>query len=1181
MRRKSYFYNQVQNLRRFFRRQVKRVICMAAVSATMLTSVPFVTYTDVYAKGQTTREQMEALSIPNEKVTTYDLSNDASLISEKKIVDYYGRETTIKVIEINITENGNYVITGSNRIDDTLIDTHIIVAEGVKANITFDGAKIENSTRYVSYIGFSVQEIYNPVFPVMDILGDANIFVKENSELISAAAEENPVIRVTGEMTVEESDAALKLTVGKEVDESGKRVVNSDMYAVSGYADGVRSRGSMTVKGGNLDITGGINRLERFTMTGGTITSTCKNMEEAALVANDITIAGGNCSIDASYYPKAVIFEGKRNIQFSAGTIEVNHLDGSTVRGIVTFSSPNTRITGGKLKLDDQIVIQDTMDAYGNMVNLFDLTGLPKNQNVAAINGYPVEGLQTTSDGELKGVALPYSSNLIQMENGNLYKYDYLYEDEKETMVADENSDPAVYEVPLKLVEEDGTLIEQKKVYLPEGFEMQDYFDGSNFYQYFNEGGEQYPQVTIGNDDALILKKTCTVTLDGKPYSGDVLPEGSMYVWKTEDSYGLWYYTFYPGDPVPSGKNIALESVPSVQKEGKWYVSLKSKEDIDRIKIMTELDPTINILLETDLDFSGDESVYSLLGTVYYGVFDGNRHTISNAKLYVENWYAITERNYGTIKNVHFENITNQTSKMSCRTGVICEENYGTVENCSVKNSVIKTLARNYNEETGEVSPYDKAKDYSALVGGNFGTIRGCFASGVNFEGEGVTYPLTHEFPNSIIENTYYEAEEETRDGTARTKGQFASGEVCSLLNQGVTDGSQYWYQNVDNDAVDDVPVADDSHGTVYEVYVGCSMRGYSNSALYGTPSHEVDYTVKDNVLTGVCKADPSHTVTMTLTAEDAVCDGTEHKAVLNKTYSDAWGNAEVDAEIVYTRDGETTTDLTSAGMVKASVTAGGKMIEVTYTIKVAATPTASPAASPSATPSASPAATPTVSPAVTPSASPKTTPTANPTATPAATLPPASDPVVLPPANPPADDKSTPAPDNKPVIEPGATKAPAAAKTPQAVGSKIKIKKRGTFKVIKSSGKTPEVELTKLFLSKKDKYISIPKTVKVNGVTYKVTAIAKRAFAGNKNLKAVVIGKNVKEIGVMAFYNCPNLKTVTIKSTQLKAKTVGAKAFAKIYEKASVQIPKAKKAAYTKWLKDRGIGGKQKIVTD
>ena len=163
------------------------------------------------------------------------------------------------------------------------------------------------------------------------------------------------------------------------------------------------------------------------------------------------------------------------------------------------------------------------------------------------------------------------------------------------------------------------------------------------------------------------------------------------------------------------------------------------------------------------------------------------------------------------------------------------------------------------------------------------------------------------------------------------------------------------------------------------------------------------------------------------MTAEDAKYDGKEHKAVLNKTYSDTWKEAatDVDAKIIYTRDGKPTTDLTSAGTIKASVTMGDAAAEVTYTIKV--TPTPTPTATPMASPSAAPTATPTVSPSAVPSAGP--------TATPAGT-----NPGSVPSADPSEGNKAaaTPAPSDKSVIAPGETKTPAATKAPEAEGTKI-----------------------------------------------------------------------------------------------------------------------------------------------
>ena len=1158
MLRENYFYNRNQqnrNLRRSLRRRAKKVISIVALAATLVTSIPFAAYTDAYAKGQTTLDEMKALSIPTENAITYNLA-DASLITNKTFMDYYGEKMTVKVIEINITKDGNYVITGSNEINGELIDTHITVAEGVEANITFDGATIKNQTKY-AVCSQRTSIIYNPIFPVMDIFGNANIYVESDSELMSAGAEENPVIRVTGKMTVKDSEAVLKLT--PRADEKnpgeGKMVICGNMTGA------IQPAGSLTVEGGNLDVTGYIKSIDKFIMTGGTITSTCLR-ETGTLTANDITILGGiwNQSIITYGNSESKLFEADRTVQVSGGSIQVKWII-SNPRDVVAFSSPSTHIIGGNLKLGDGFVLEDTLDAYGNETKLFDLTGLPKNADVEEVNGYPVEGIQTTSDGEWKNAALPCCSNLIKMKNGTLYKFNYEYdsENQKGTMVADTENSPVVHDVTLKLTEEDGTPIGKKEIQAVDGFTMKsEYYDGKNYYTYVDDNGEQLSEIRIESSSELTLKKSSTVTLDGKPFAGEMVPSDSMYMWEKDDYF---YGIFYPGDPIPSGNNIVLERVPSVQKNGEWYVKLQSEKDVMQIQNMMQIDNTINVLLDADFDYNKVHNYLpGLLGwTKYYGVFDGNNHTISNVRRSDTGYEVITPQNFGTIKNVHVKNISDKCyGGKHTRQGIVCGDNYGIVENCSVESAVIETVAQKEN------SIYGKVMEYGALVGGNFGTIRGCFASDITFDGEGVTWPLAHEFPYSTIENTYYEANVESGDA-AKTAEQFASGEVCSLLNKGVTDGSQIWYQNIDNGAEQDVaPVADTSHGTVYYGYQGCKTMGYSNTRLPDTPRHKLNYTAEGNVLTGVCTDVSLHTVTMTLTAEDATYDGKEHKAVLNKTYSDTWKEAatDVDAKIIYTRDGKPTTDLTSAGTIKASVTMGDAVIEVTYTIKATPTPT------PTATPTASPSATP----SMTPAASPSATPAASPSVTPAGTNPGST-----PSANPSEGNKAaaTPAPSDKSVIAPGETKAP------ETAGTKIASKKGDTYKVTDTSGKIPEVELTKSAAKKKAKTVVIPKTVKVDGVNYKVTAIAEKAFAGNKKLKTVVIGADIEKIGAKAFYKCVNLKKVTIQTTKLKAKTVGAKAFAKIHKKAVVKVPKAKKKAYKKWLKKRGIGGKQKIVAN
>ena len=100
---------------------------------------------------------------------------------------------------------------------------------------------------------------------------------------------------------------------------------------------------------------------------------------------------------------------------------------------------------------------------------------------------------------------------------------------------------------------------------------------------------------------------------------------------------------------------------------------------------------------------------------------------------------------------------------------------------------------------------------------------------------------------------------------------------------------------------------------------------------------------------------------------------------------------------------------------------------------------------------------------------------------------------------------------------------------------------------VTSSSKKNPTVTVTKI-TDKNAKELTIPATVKVKGVTYKVTAVSDRAFKGNKKLTTVTIGSNVTKIGIGAFYGCKNLKKITV--TAGKLKTISKNAFKGINKK-------------------------------
>lgn len=119
---------------------------------------------------------------------------------------------------------------------------------------------------------------------------------------------------------------------------------------------------------------------------------------------------------------------------------------------------------------------------------------------------------------------------------------------------------------------------------------------------------------------------------------------------------------------------------------------------------------------------------------------------------------------------------------------------------------------------------------------------------------------------------------------------------------------------------------------------------------------------------------------------------------------------------------------------------------------------------------------------------------------------------------------------------------------------------------------------------------ISIPSTIRYNGVTYRVTSIWANAFKKKSRLTTVSIGHKVSVIGKNAFYKCKKLKkvtigtgltqinpgafrgvkkgcTITIKS--LKLKRVSSRIDQSVF-RMTVRVPKRKYTAYKKLLRKK-----------
>ena len=182
-----------------------------------------------------------------------------------------------------------------------------------------------------------------------------------------------------------------------------------------------------------------------------------------------------------------------------------------------------------------------------------------------------------------------------------------------------------------------------------------------------------------------------------------------------------------------------------------------------------------------------------------------------------------------------------------------------------------------------------------------------------------------------------------------------------------------------------------------------------------------------------------------------------------------------------------------------------------------------------------------------------------------------------------------------------------------------VEEKTGGVYKVLRVNGAAGEVQYMKP--TGTSSTVVVPDTVLINEVLYRVTEISDNAFKGNINLRKIVIGNYVKRIGKNAFANCKRLqnvtmgssvtviddkaffkctslkkitipgqivkigkkaffgakklKTVTIKTKKLTMKNVGSKAFKGINAKAKIKVPKAKRKAYGKMLRKKGVSGR------
>ncbi len=120
-------------------------------------------------------------------------------------------------------------------------------------------------------------------------------------------------------------------------------------------------------------------------------------------------------------------------------------------------------------------------------------------------------------------------------------------------------------------------------------------------------------------------------------------------------------------------------------------------------------------------------------------------------------------------------------------------------------------------------------------------------------------------------------------------------------------------------------------------------------------------------------------------------------------------------------------------------------------------------------------------------------------------------------------------------------------------------------YKVTKSDQTKGTAVVSRVSKSKATQKIA--DTIKIEGTTFKVTGIAASAFAKDKRLTKVTIGKYVTTIGKKAFYKCKKLKNINLKGNTVLS-SVGKDAIKGVNRKCTIQADTKQKSAVKKLFK-------------
>ena len=206
----------------------------------------------------------------------------------------------------------------------------------------------------------------------------------------------------------------------------------------------------------------------------------------------------------------------------------------------------------------------------------------------------------------------------------------------------------------------------------------------------------------------------------------------------------------------------------------------------------------------------------------YTGTFDGQGHTVSNfATAGTDNEGLFGYCSSATILNLGIVNAEVSGWRAGAVAGYALTSN---IRNCFAKDCTI------IGKTTNSVAQLSGTVYIAPVAGPQGGIVRNCYALNCTLKGDTTLEVYTSPVGGTDTQNGYYcnvacdSSFSSVRNSTEVTMDQLVSGEVTYALNQGVTDGTQGWYQTCG----EGLPAH--SGKTVYQVFgCGSSAGAYSN----------------------------------------------------------------------------------------------------------------------------------------------------------------------------------------------------------------------------------------------------------------------------------------------------------------------------------------------------------------